>query len=481
MKRIRLSNYRCFGDTGDIDLKSVCLFVGANNSGKSSILRFFPLLKNSIGCRRQGVMRWCNRDVDFKDFRNTLKSGTEKMKVGLLIESLNIYRTRTVSRGVVNKFDGVAVEIEISSEGEHFDRIVKYTIECESEGISIVVDMSKVNKPIITVNGESYGELEGEKFVTVENESLLPRFFFKDGDYRIDYIRKKIEKIQAYVEENGVNTEFIFLNRLMSKERFTRLVTRYVKNISETDRDKLYTLSVMSNINQLVDSINLFMLNYADDIRYIGPLHAAYERYYRFRNDRVDEISSDGSNIPMFLNTLSDEEKKKFKIFTKNIIKMGIKAKNREGHIEILGTDIYDSTRNLIDVGSGYTQILPIVASIWDAVYRWDGGRGTPNRTRTIVIEQPELHLHPRMQEMFALIVFIMVGVCKKTNKRVCFLIETHSERILNCFGEYIEGRKIKSDEVAVYLVEAKEGNSTVRRTGYSDKGYLKEWPANFI
>ena len=72
MNTLRLKNYRCFEDTGDISLKPLTLLVGANSSGKSSFLKFFPLLKQSIGIRKNGVFLWYSDDVDFKDFKNLL-------------------------------------------------------------------------------------------------------------------------------------------------------------------------------------------------------------------------------------------------------------------------------------------------------------------------------------------------------------------------------------------------------------------------
>ena len=70
MNTLRLKKYRCFEDTGDINLKPLTLLVGANSSGKSSFLKFFPLLKHSIGIRKNGVFLWYSDDVDFKDFKN---------------------------------------------------------------------------------------------------------------------------------------------------------------------------------------------------------------------------------------------------------------------------------------------------------------------------------------------------------------------------------------------------------------------------
>ena len=69
MDTLQLTNYRKFKDTGVIHLKPITFLVGANSSGKSSFLKFFPLLKQSLGVNRNGTFLWYSSDVDFKDFR----------------------------------------------------------------------------------------------------------------------------------------------------------------------------------------------------------------------------------------------------------------------------------------------------------------------------------------------------------------------------------------------------------------------------
>lgn len=49
MEKLRFRNYRCFEDTGGVEIKPVTVLIGANSSGKSSFLEFFPLMKQSVG------------------------------------------------------------------------------------------------------------------------------------------------------------------------------------------------------------------------------------------------------------------------------------------------------------------------------------------------------------------------------------------------------------------------------------------------
>ena len=48
MDSIRVERLRCLADTGDIKIKPLTILLGQNSSGKSSFLRVFPLLKQSI-------------------------------------------------------------------------------------------------------------------------------------------------------------------------------------------------------------------------------------------------------------------------------------------------------------------------------------------------------------------------------------------------------------------------------------------------
>lgn len=75
MDKIRLQHYRCLEDTGYLSVKPITVLVGANSSGKSSFLKYFALLKQSVSSFVQGVFLWNGPLVDFRDFDNTVSSG----------------------------------------------------------------------------------------------------------------------------------------------------------------------------------------------------------------------------------------------------------------------------------------------------------------------------------------------------------------------------------------------------------------------
>ena len=102
-----------------------------------------------------------------------------------------------------------------------------------------------------------------------------------------------------------------------------------------------------------------------------------------------------------------------------------------------------------------------------------------------VVIEQPELHIHPAMQVQLGDLFITQSG----DNK--FFLIETHSEhlllRILRRIRETTEEQasdevKILPNQVAIYYVESENGNTQVNRIGLDENGrFTDRWPKGFF
>lgn len=69
-----------------IELKPITLLLGKNSSGKSSFLRIFPLLKQSVTSRTRGALALFGDEVDFGDFATTISSDAENDEKGPFIE-----------------------------------------------------------------------------------------------------------------------------------------------------------------------------------------------------------------------------------------------------------------------------------------------------------------------------------------------------------------------------------------------------------
>lgn len=62
LRSLRLQNFRSLRDTDDVELRPIVLLVGANSSGKSSFLRFFPLLKQTAQTNSRSPLLWFDQD-----------------------------------------------------------------------------------------------------------------------------------------------------------------------------------------------------------------------------------------------------------------------------------------------------------------------------------------------------------------------------------------------------------------------------------
>ena len=109
-----------------------------------------------------------------------------------------------------------------------------------------------------------------------------------------------------------------------------------------------------------------------------------------------------------------------------------------------------------------------------------------------ILMEQPELHLHPAYQAKLAdaFVDFVNIGNEKEGENLDCLkrnrqrlILETHSETIINRIGRRIREGKLDSKDVNVVIFEksVQDINTTVKQTGFDDKGRLKDWPIGFF
>ena len=182
-------------------------------------------------------------------------------------------------------------------------------------------------------------------------------------------------------------------------------------------------------------------------------------------------------------------------------------VQNRGGHQSIY-LHKGDNKSNLTDVGFGYSQILPIVTKLWYAtikdMFREKGSQLSYNRD-LILMEQPELHLHPGMQARTADIMMLalnemkdkdelakeklkeelMMGFVSYDNMVLTpqLIVETHSQAMINRIGRRIRDKQFSADDVSILLFEKNEENgaTSIRKIEYNEKGQLTNWPFGFF
>ena len=138
-----------------------------------------------------------------------------------------------------------------------------------------------------------------------------------------------------------------------------------------------------------------------------------------------------------------------------------------------------DYGTNIADMGFGYSQLLPILVQAWASKFI-ERQRNVLDESQTsaLVIEQPELHLHPDFQAKLS---DIFVELLTATPNSFPIIVETHSQHLINRVGELIAKNKISKDDVGIVLVENSGKYSSVRNVSFDDEGYLQKWPYGFF
>ena len=145
---------------------------------------------------------------------------------------------------------------------------------------------------------------------------------------------------------------------------------------------------------------------------------------------------------------------------------LATRDRGKFGHELRVATAGVERLHDLMHVGVGVSQVLPIVVMCLLAP-----------RDTTLIFEQPELHLHPRVQTLLADF-FVSAALTGKQ----C-LIETHSEYLINRLRVQIATAPADSVGalVQIYFVQKREGTSHFTPVQVNQYGAIPDWPEGFF
>jgi hypothetical protein len=251
----------------------------------------------------------------------------------------------------------------------------------------------------------------------------------------------------------------------------------------------------------LLLAINAYVSQLARSVQYFQPVRARVERDYLSRDVQVGSVDPSGLNVAMVLANLEASSLSKFRDWM-------LEHFGFEVHPQGVGDGARIALRmkeggssvefNLADTGFGLSQMLPFIVQIWKLIEHDPFRRTRHSRysmwpeqlaiplSFIIVIEQPELHLHPAFQSRLADLFVAMATLSKERNLPVRFILETHSPTIVERIGALVESQKIGVEDVQVLLFErGREGQdtntATVRTATFDSEGVLQEWPFGFL
>lgn len=292
-----------------------------------------------------------------------------------------------------------------------------------------------------------------------------------------------VSEITEHSEPRSTAEAMAVSRRLTPKDRarLRQAVTEYLSSIQGRDDatvafDRLPPSPVLAEAATAIGAA-------LSDIRHLGPLREAPRPFHRTpTSGDPRSVGSSGEYTAAVLSRFG-AERVEFTVDGKVerqtlaqavdfwLKRMGVHAGaraieyGRMGHF--IGVDDPALTRylDLTQVGVGVSQLLPVLVQVLVAPVG-----------STVLLEQPELHLHPAVQSSIA--EFLLVA--SATGRQI--VCETHSEYLVNRLRVLAaQGSELASDAFDIYFVTRIEGTTVVKRVALGRDVRIVEWPSGFF
>lgn len=233
-------------------------------------------------------------------------------------------------------------------------------------------------------------------------------------------------------------------------------------------------IALLEQDGAYLQDLSLAIRRELESIVYLGPLRRKPERDYVWNKSKPGEVGSDGHKVmdALLASALlrADDQGATLDGVSRWLKKMGVAEKievrqvGRSSRYELV---IHKDgvVANLRDVGIGVSQVLPVLT----VAYFVPPGS-------TVMLEEPEIHLHPLAQSVLA---EMFVTVSK--DRRVQFIVETHSEHLFRRMQTLIAQKKTTTDKCRMLFVDRQGADAVLCQLDVDEFGTVANWPTNFF
>jgi predicted ATPase len=298
-------------------------------------------------------------------------------------------------------------------------------------------------------------------FDTISKSPKLDRLSVIDPYFKTEL---KKQENSSYVEEYQAASPHVFeAPKVLGKSSSDN--NNYYSNVSRETYKKLDELEYhVSYFNDVYQEL-LEEFNFISSFR----LHPERTYYQSIKSDKVDKFG--GGYIDQILEW-NDSQSKEIHDFISILkdLKMLYQIKTHRlagGRFELkVKVKSKSKWESLADVGFGVSQFLPIIVADLQL-----------SNNSTLIMSQPEIHLHPSIQANLG---DYLVKQVNERNKN--YIVETHSEYLLNRMRLLIVKGEIQPEDVAVYYFEnsIKDG-SIAHRIEFTKDGQILNAPKGFF
>lgn len=437
LKKLRIQNFKGWKDTGTIQMAPLTLFFGVNSSGKSSLGQFLMMLKQTVESSDRKVVLYPggkNSAVQLGSYQEMVFHRNPESKI-LFNYEWDYQDVLKIKDPITDKFYSGNIlsfeaEVGIGDKDQHSPVLDHFKYELiENSNVSFSLGMER--KP--------------------ETKS----------EYKVEAKNYLLKREQGRVWYPGAPVRFY---------GFPDEVVAYHQNAD------------------FVQEINLRHEKLFRSLCYLGPLRTKAERLYSWTGIEPESVGYAGENT---VAAILAARSRKISLGYKRTAKpfeaiIALKLKEM-GLIEELKVDPISKQRqeyevkvrakgardwvDLPDVGFGISQVLPVLVQCF---YAPPGS--------IILMEQPEIHLHPSAQSALADVMIDVINSRENGAERnIQLVIETHSEHFLRRLQRRIAENAVTQDRVSAYFANITKTPAILEPLQIDIFGNVQNWPDNFF
>lgn len=437
LKQLRIQNFKGWKDTGTIRMAPITLFFGANSSGKSSIGQFLMMLKQT---------------VESPDRKVVFYPGSKNSAV-----QLGSYQEMVFQRDPENKitFDYRWSLPEIL---KFKDPVTGQTFSGDNISFHAEVGLGDKEQHTLRLDQLKYELLEKEEFqlsIGMERKSdAKSKYKVNATNYTLKRKRGRAWYLGAPVRFYGFPDE----------------VVAYHQNAD------------------FAHALNLRHEKLFRSLSYLGPLRTKAERLYSWTGIEPESVSYAGENT---VAAILAARKRKIglgykrptkpfeEIIARKLKEMGLVeefkvnpiSEQRQVYEVKVRTKGSKDWVDLPDVGFGISQVLPVLVQCF---YAPAGS--------IILMEQPEIHLHPSAQSALADVMIDVINSKENgADRNIQLIIETHSEHFLRRLQRRIAEDSVPRKKVSAYFANIAKTPATLEPLQIDIGGNIQNWPENFF
>lgn len=203
-------------------------------------------------------------------------------------------------------------------------------------------------------------------------------------------------------------------------------------------------------------------------IEYINPIDTHPSRFYITKDKKKFTTINDLDDVLAYFSGADEVKLKVQKEFVKILKKMGIAddleiLEDERLPVTELRVKVKDLLSNISDVGYGVSLQLPIILKALLA------DRASDGVVRYVMIEQPEVHLHPRLHSS-------LIEILMSLSKNTVYFVETHSEHVIRKLQILAKEKAygLEPQQVTIHYLLRKNKQSEVSVHPILESGFLE-------